>query len=123
MPNTSRNVLIICATVMFLSVIGAIVTIDRYVSGDSALTLAGIMVTLLGATITGLAALFKVDGLKSSLGTVNDKQDALLNGALTHKIRTEVIPVVKEAVKSEVATLLIQQSIVNHPDDKPNKKP
>lgn len=82
--NSTKNVLIICSTVMFCVVVAAILGVVHYTTDSgTALNLAAVLVGLLGTTIAALATLIKID-------TVKTNTESILNGGLEGMVNKAV---------------------------------
>jgi hypothetical protein len=86
--NGSRNVLIVCVTVMFCFVMATAVAIVR-VSHDNATALSLIVILLgtLAPTIAALAVVIKGESIKQTAVETNEKVDRVLNGEMAAKIK------------------------------------
>lgn len=87
--NGSRNVLVVCSTVMFCFVMAAAVAVVHSASdGGTALTLVVILLGTLAPTIAALAVVVKGESIKQTAEDTNQKVDRVLNGEMAAKIKT-----------------------------------
>jgi hypothetical protein len=88
MTGGSRNVLIICGTVMFCFVMATAVAIER-ITNDNATALSLIVILLgsLAPTIAALALVVKGESMKQTAEDTNAKVDRVLNGEMAAKIK------------------------------------
>jgi hypothetical protein len=118
MSTDSRNTFLVCATVMFCTVIAGALGVLHYVKDpQSSIALISILFGLLAPSITGIAAVIGINNAKQAAkdaadvgASVKEDTHAILNGAMEAKIQ------------KVVAKALIDHSIETHPDDGPKKR-
>ena len=100
--NGSRNVLVICGTVMFCFVMATAVAIV-HIANDQATALS-LIVILLGSLAPTLAALVvKGESIKQTAEDTNEKMDRVLNGEMAAKIKTAYKEALAESGRHPVA--------------------
>lgn len=89
MTSGSRNVLVVCATVMFCFVMATAVAVLR-VSHDNATALSLVVILLgsLAPTIAALAVVIKGESIKQTGEDTNQKMERVLNGEMADKIKS-----------------------------------
>lgn len=91
MTNGSRNVLVVCGTVMFCFIAGLSVAVLRFASdGPTALGVITVLFTQLGVTIAALTLVVKGEATKVVAADTNQKVDRILNGEMQEKVEQAV---------------------------------
>ena len=104
MTTGSRNVLLVCGTVMFCFIIAASVAIVRIAQDPAtALTLVTILFASLATTIAAFASVIKGEATNKVANQNADQLDKVLNGELTATIR------------KVLGEELVRHSIIEHP--------
>lgn len=99
--NGSRNVMIICGTVMFCFVMATAVAIVHWANDPTtALTLIVILLGSLAPTIGALALVVKGESIRQTAEDTNNKVDRVLNGEMASKIKRAYKEALEESGRS-----------------------